>query len=109
VIAAFVGPIIALSGILGAQYLTNQREEKRREHERELKRLELEEKRREQLRSERLSAYIEMAESTSIVDPYVDEWEGLAAPFSKIQLVADSRELVISAESLKDAAFWARK
>lgn len=109
VIAVFVGPIIALTGILGAQYLTNQREEKRREHERKLKRLELEEKRREQLRNERLSAYIELAESTSLVDPHIDEWEGLTTPFSKIQLVADSPELVSSAEALKDAAFLARK
>jgi hypothetical protein len=30
-------------------------------------------------------------------------------PFSKIQLLAHTSELVNSAEALKDAAFWARK
>ena len=88
-IAAFVGPIVALVGVLGSQLLTNQREDKRRNHERELKKLELEEKRNEQLRVERLDAYIELVQSTYTIDPHIDEYEGLAEPFAKIERMQD--------------------
>ena len=66
-IAAFVGPIIALVGVLGSQIITNRRERTRLEQERELKRLELEAQRHQQLRAERLKAYIELATITATV------------------------------------------
>ncbi len=68
--------------------------DKQRTHERDLKR-------QEQLRQEQLSAYMELARLTKTIDPnelltFVD----MAAPLSRIELVAGNRVVVEAAKSL---------
>lgn len=51
------GALLALIGTLVTQYVTGRREDERREHEREVKRMELRDSRVERRRDERLGAY----------------------------------------------------
>ena len=76
--------------------------DKQRTHERDLKR-------QEQLLQERLSAYMELAKLTRTIDPnelltFVD----MAAPLSRIELVAGDGVVFEAANSLYGAVFWAR-
>jgi len=108
-IAAFVGPIIALAGVLGSQAITNRRERTRLEQERELKRLELEAQRHQQLRAERLKAYIELATISATVptDKPFDFLDTKAA-LSRIELVAASESVVNAADELEGETLRAR-
>jgi hypothetical protein len=77
--------------------------EKQRTHELALKR-------QEQLRQERISAYMELAGLTRMIDPtephtFVD----LSSPLSKIELVASDPAVVEAARTLYGDAYWARK
>jgi hypothetical protein len=104
---ALLVAIIGIGGTLAAQVIAWIRghfaDKARREHEQEMKRMELEEARQNRLREERIQAYTDLLRKSSSFDPNDENrLAELAEGYAIIQLVGGSEQAISHAKDLSD-------